>query len=179
METNDIDYKEFTKDYIARCEAVKDPLSRHQIGILEQTITERLDAPEKHLSASPENEYDNRIDRMAVDQAGKVSNYRRTQGLINAIKSYRHDSTEQEIDVTDGDALALYEFVAEEVKHRNISEIKKKSYLPGSFGWGALRTLHRYLQIKGFVDASEDVPRQPKHQSLRKSPNRPAIHLGS
>lgn len=157
-------YEEFTRAYIDRCTAAREPLSTRQTGILEQTVTEHPNVSGKCLSENTPYGYNNRIDRTAIDQAGKLSNYRRTQGLINAIKAYRHGSSDQNIDITDGDAVILYEFVAEEVKHRNISEIKKKYYLPGNFGWGALRTLHRYLQAKGFVEADKEVPRQPKHQ---------------
>lgn len=164
MGNDAVSYKGLIRTYIDKCETTREPLSGRQIGILEQTIVEVLEAPRKHIVKESEDTYNNRLDRMAIEQAGKLSRYQRTQRLINAIKAYHHGSTDPDIDVTDGDAIALYNFIAEEVKHRNISEIKKKYYLPGGFGWGSLRTLHKYLQIKGFLGPLEEAPRQPKHQ---------------
>ena len=160
-------------NYIASCQEVNEPLNKCQVGVLEQTVIEYFDLYTKHtLESVGINETGRQpFDTATFSQVADVIRYKMPGNLTNAIKRYKYGKVDDCLEISDADAVDLYSFVTREIKHRNLSEIKKKTEFPHSFGRSAFKALHYYLQLKGYVDYSEELPREPR--SRRFAPSEP------
>jgi hypothetical protein len=154
-------YGKLVEDYIDSCKAANNPLNECQIGLLEKLVGSSPDLPPQAIyhPSSP----DNQIDMATLTKAAAKWHIKSPKRLVNAIKEFKYGKKDISIDVTDADALELYNFVEKEVKFRDLRDIKKKYQFPQSFGLRSLVMLHGYLQDKGVIDKSKERPHEPRY----------------
>ncbi len=146
--------KNFIGKYVERCEIAKRPLSKSQIGLLEQTVVDFFDfnkSPTSQALGLRDNNY-NRLDISLIDEISEDHYYKSPQRLINSIRNYRYGTdANSEIDVTDGNALALYVHITDEMSYTDSpSKISKKTGV--KVGLRARAILHEYIASKGLLE---------------------------
>ena len=147
------DPEKFIGKYIERCEVAKQPLSKSQIGLLEQTVVEFFnfnESPTSQVLGLRDDNY-NRLDSFLIGEISAYRHCKSPQRLINSIREYRYGKdANKEVEVTDGDALALYVLITDEMSSvDSLSTVNKKNGI--KVGLKALGLLHAYIDSKGLL----------------------------
>ncbi len=143
----------FVGRYVDLCKRKEHPLSRTQIGFLEQTINDifglKNTQEETSKTELPINEAAMSIDRALMEQLAHPK-----PGRIFKILEQVKQASDDDTPLTDSDVLTLYELSANGVGE-GFKTFNENHGLCGYYGKHSFEVLRRYLKHKGLISATQ------------------------
>jgi hypothetical protein len=156
------------EEYVKRCQAVRHPLNKYQVGLLKNVIREILN----HNKDSPsqaqnlKHSIDKPIDIKLFLRIAKEEKLFHPHSLITMLQTYKYGEKGEDFEIYDKDALGFYNLIIKESEYKEYVTISRE-YGIKNLRLGNIAVLHSYLKAKNLVEATSEILLPPSDRNTR------------